>query len=462
MIQSHKIKIIGAGLSGCEAALQLSKRGYQIDLYEMRPKLSTAAHSTSLFAELVCSNSLKSNLLSTASGLLKAELRILDCELLKIAEEVTVPAGNALAVDRILFSEKVTDIVKTNKNINFINEEYISLDNEPTILACGPLMSDSLTQELIRIIGDEHLYFFDAIAPVVDSSTIDYGVVFEQSRGELGTNKCVLYGQLPPAPLREGGGDYLNCPFSKEEYNMFIDALLIADQHSQKEFENAYFKKIDFKYYENCLPIEEIARRGRDSLRFGVMKPVRLTDPKTGKRPYAVIQLRTENQSKSAYNLVGCQTMMKYESQKKVFQLIPGLNQAEFYRYGSIHRNTYLNTPLICKPDFSLIKKPNIRLAGQLTGVEGYVESILSGLLTAMSFYGGIGTDNFVLDRELPEVTIVGQLYRHLFRKTSNFIPMNANFGILPDIEMLRKNKSLKKAMYVKRSLEALGRGIDN
>ena len=425
-----KVKIIGAGLAGCEAALQLTKAGFRVNLYEMRSFTQTPAHETGLFAEMVCSNSLKSNLLTTSSGLLKAELELLDCELLKIARECAVPAGNALAVDRNLFANRVTDIIRNNRMIEIFNVEYTKFDDEETILACGPLVSEKLTRSLIELIGDEHLYFFDAIAPVVTADSIDFDKVYAKTRYD------------------KGEADYVNCPFDKEEYRRFVEALNNGEKHVAKEFENEFFQNVDYRFYENCAPIEELAKRGVDTLRYGVMKPVGLDNPHTNKRPYAVIQLRAENKEKTAYNLVGCQTMLKYSEQKKIFSLIPGLENAEFMRYGSIHRNTYLNTPEICNNDFTLKKAPNIRLAGQIAGVEGYVESIYSGLLTARILTGDIVA--------LPEESIVGQLWKYLTKPNADFKPMNANFGLLPEILMERKNKSLKKELLCRRSLEAM------
>ena len=427
-----KIKIIGAGLAGSEAALQLAKAGMSVDLYEMRPHTGTPAHQTGLFAELVCSNSLKSNLITTSSGLLKAELDLLGCELLKIARECSVPAGNALAVDRGLFAEKVTASIRSNPLINIINSEYTEFDDDETIIACGPLISDRLTQSLIKLIGEEHLYFFDAIAPVVSTDSIDFDKVYSKTRYD------------------KGDADYLNCSFDRDEYYRFVEALEAGVKYEAKEFENEFFQNIDFRFYENCMPIEELAKRGKDTLRYGVMRPIGLDNPFTNRRPYAVIQLRTENKEKTAYNLVGCQTMLKYSEQKKIFALIPGLENAEFLRHGSIHRNTYLNTPEICNSDFSLKKAPNIKLAGQIAGVEGYTESIFSGLLTAMIIAQKI--------QHLPEETISGQLWKYLTTPNNAFKPMNANFGLLPEVKMDRKNKSLKKELLSKRSLDALMR----
>lgn len=430
------IKIIGAGLSGCEAALQLAEKNWQVEFYEMRPNKQTEAHQTGDFAEVVCSNSLKSKLLTTASGLLKEEMRMLNCKLLSIAEECSVPAGSALAVDREKFAQKVTKIIQDHPNIKIHREEVISLDDDLTIVATGPLTSKKLTADLIKIIGDEHLYFFDAIAPIITAESIDESTVFRKTRYD------------------KGEADYLNCPFTKKEYHAFVDALRKAEKHEAHEFESKYFNNINFKFYENCTPIEELARRGKDTLRYGVMKPVGLDDPRTGKWPYAVVQLRAENKSKTAYNLVGCQTMLKYGEQKNIFRLIPGMQNAKFVRFGSIHRNTYLNGPHILHDNMSLKKKANVFIAGQLAGVEGYVESILSGLLITRI----LTEDNSNI---LPQTTISGQLWRHLITELKNFQPMNANFGLLPALETRIRDKKLRKQKYCERAITDLENYLD-
>ncbi|MDP8200880.1 MAG: methylenetetrahydrofolate--tRNA-(uracil(54)-C(5))-methyltransferase (FADH(2)-oxidizing) TrmFO [Candidatus Tenebribacter burtonii] len=428
------IKIIGAGLAGCEAALQFADNNWQVELYEMRPGKQTEAHQTGNFAEVVCSNSLKSKLITTASGLLKAELKILGCKLLPIAEECSVPAGSALAVDRNIFAEKVTKIIQNYPNINVHREEVTTLGDELTIVATGPLTSKKLIGELINIIGDEHLYFFDAIAPIITSESIDESIIYRKTR------------------YNKGEADYLNCPFSKDEYYVFVEALNEAKKHEAHEFENKFFENINFNFYENCTPIEELARRGKDTLRYGVMKPVGLDDPRTGRWSYAVIQLRAENNSKTSYNLVGCQTMLRYGEQKKIFRLIPGMQKAEFVRYGSIHRNTYLNGPHILNVDLSLKNKPNVFIAGQLAGVEGYVESIFSGLLVAKSLVEDIGKINELL----PNTTISGQLWKHLITVQKKFQPMNANFGLLPPLKERVRDKKLRKQMYSERAIKDL------
>ncbi len=424
-----KINIIGAGLAGSECALQLADKNWKVYLYEMRPKKQTPAHKTDLFAELVCSNSLKSNLNSTSSGLLKAELDLLDCKLLNIARSVSVDAGNALAVDRDLFAQKVTQFINNHPNIEVFHDEVTELSKDLTVLATGPLTSDTLTGKLIEIIGNEHLYFFDAIAPVISKDSINNEIVFSKSRYD------------------KGPSDYLNCPFTKDEYYRFVDALISGEKHEAKEFENQFFLDTQYKFYENCMPIEAIAMKGIDSLRFGVLRPVGLEDPRTGKRAFAVLQLRIENMGTTAYNLVGCQTMLKFGAQKEIFQLIPGLENAEFLRYGSIHRNTFLNTPKICNDDLSLKNLPNIYLAGQISGLEGYVESIYGGLLVSK-----ILSENL---KKLPSNTITGKLWDHLITETDKFLPMNSNFGILPELDK-KYGKKERKEIYSNRSIEDL------
>ena len=435
-----RIKIIGAGLAGSEAALQLADYGWKVELYEMRPQVQTPAHQTGDFAELVCSNSLKSKLITTASGLLKAEMKILGCKLLPIAEECSVPAGNAMAIDRELFGRKVTALIESHPNISIHREEVTELNDELTIIATGPLTSENLTKSLIEIIGNEQLYFFDAIAPIVSAESLDRNIIYPKTRYD------------------KGEADYLNCPFSRDEYYQFVEALNEAEKHEAKEFETEFFSKINFHFYENCTPIEELARRGNDTLRYGVMRPVGLEDPKTDKRPYAVIQLRTENKDKTAYNLVGCQTMLKYGEQKNIFRMISGLQNAEFLRYGSIHRNTYLNAPHILNEYLSLKNKLNIFIAGQLSGVEGYVESILSGLLVSKNVmqpaWSQPSTTKLV--ELLPETTISGQLWRHLITENKNFQPMNANFGLLPPLGEKIKYKRLKKEKLAERAIRDL------
>ena len=423
----NKINIIGAGLAGSEAALQLAGAGWDVTLYEMRPSVQTEAHTTPYFAEVVCSNSFKSMLVETASGLLKEEMKLLGCKLLPIAMQHTVPAGNALAVNRDAFAKAVTEHIKAIPNITVINKEVTEIPEGKTIIATGPLTSSGLTKTLLKAVGEEQLFFFDAIAPIVSADSLNRDVVFSKTRYD------------------KGEADYLNCPFSEEEYYKFVDALNEGEKHEAQEFENEFFNSPKFHFYENCIPIEELARRGKDTLRFGVMRPVGLEDPRTGRRPYAVLQLRAENSEFTSYNLVGCQTMLKYTAQKKVLRLIPGLENVEIQRYGSIHRNTYLNAPKILNADFSLKNAPNIYIAGQLVGVEGYVESILSGILVARKLIDDLQMP--------PETTISGSIWRYLLTPVKNFQPMNANYGILPALAERVRDKKLKKKAYSERAV---------
>jgi methylenetetrahydrofolate--tRNA-(uracil-5-)-methyltransferase len=434
---NKELTIIGAGLAGSEAALQLAKRGWKVQLIEMRPLRQTPAHQTGLAAELVCSNSLKSTRLDTGSGMLKAELKLLGCELLAIAERAGVPAAHALAVDRVLFSEYVEEQLASHANITRINEEVTDLPPGNCLIAAGPLASDALIASLRKIIGAEHLYFFDAIAPIVDAQSLEGDKLFAKARYD------------------KGDADYLNCPFDKEQYETFVDALLEGEQFEAHEFENEFFAGIDFSYYENCTPIEELARRGRDTLRHGVMRPMGLEDPLTGKKPYAVLQLRAENKDFTAYNIVGAQTMLRQAEQKRIFRLIPGLENASFLRYGSIHRNAYLDAPKVLNPDLSLKNRSDVWVAGQLAGWEGYVESIAGGLFAAL-----------IIDKSLPalpEESMTGQLLRRLTTGTDRrFQPINANFGLLPMLENAPRDKRLKRQMLAERGVAALEAVVGN
>ena len=424
-----EIKIIGAGLAGSEAALCLAEMGISVNLLEMRPLRMTPAHGTDLAAELVCSNSLKSDLLDTASGLLKEELRLLGSRLLPIAQSCAVPAGHALAVDRLLFAQKVTQTLQNHPRIRITRQEVTELPAECSILCAGPLVSDSLARSLQEVVGESQLSFFDAIAPIVSAESIDSAKVYAKDRYD------------------KGEPDYLNCAFTREEYYRFVDALLEGEQHQAREFENEFFREVDFNYYENCTPIEELARRGRETLRHGVMRPMGLE--RDGVKPFAVLQLRAENKDRTAFNLVGCQTMLRYPEQQRIFRLIPGLEQAEFLRFGSIHRNSYLNAPRVLAPNLTLRNARHIFVAGQLAGVEGYEECMGMGLLVAKIIGEGIGM--------LPPQTILGQIWRRLIDpEQKNFQPVNANFGILPALDDNVRDKKLKKQLYSKRSLEAL------
>jgi methylenetetrahydrofolate--tRNA-(uracil-5-)-methyltransferase len=401
------VTVIGGGLAGSEAAWQIARRGLEVCLYEMRPAVSTPAHTTDQLAELVCSNSLKSDLAGTAPYLLKQELRRLDSLLMRIADEVKVPAGHALAVDRDQFCRRVTEEIMRIPRITILREEVTSLPEEGiAVVATGPLTSDSMAESIARFAGRLNLYFYDAISPIVSAGTLDRSILFAASR----------YGK--------GGEDYLNAPLSKEEYARFYDALVSAESAPLRSFEKAM-------YFEGCLPLEELARRGVDTLRFGPMKPVGLTDPRTGKRPYAVVQLRLENLMANCYNLVGFQNHLRFSEQKRVFRMIPGLAAAEFLRFGQIHRNTYIQSPGILFPSMQARKRPTLFFAGQICGVEGYIESIATGLLA------GINAARLAHGRDPvfpPRLTACGSLVHYIAHAASDhFQPVNMSFGILSD-----------------------------
>lgn len=421
------VNVIGAGLAGCEAAYQLSTRGVSVRLYESKPMVKSPAHHENTFAELVCSNSLKSDDVSTASGLLKAELRRLDSLLIKIADEVKVPAGSALAVDRDLFTAKVTEYIKNDKNIEIIPALVEDWKNdEITIIATGPLTIGKLADNISEKLGGS-LHFYDAAAPIVSGDSIDYSSAFVGDR----------YGK--------GTGDYVNCPLNKEEYLEFYKALIGAERAKLHEFEkNAVF--------EGCMPVEVMAVRGVDTLRFGPMRPVGFRD-NNGEKPYAVVQLRRENVAGDMFNIVGFQTNLTFPEQKRVFSLIPALKNAEFMRYGVMHRNSFINAPKVINGYFRLKDNSPAFIAGQLSGVEGYVESIASGLMC------GINAARLVEGKELiklPSTTIIGALCRYLESENADFQPMNANFGILPPLENKTRDKAKNKLLYSDRSLKDL------
>ncbi len=422
------VTIIGAGLAGSEAAWQLLKRGVSVRIYEMRPVKLTPAHKTGKFSELVCSNSLRSDDPLNAAGLLKNELRMAGSLIMEAAEYARVPAGSALAVDREMFSSYITERITGHPLSTVINDEVKEIPAGMVIIATGPLTSPSLSDALGSLLGREHLYFYDAIAPIVDAESIDLAVAFRASR------------------YNKGGDDYLNCPMSREEYDRFYDELIEADRVEAREFEDA-------RFFEGCMPIEVMAVRGRDTLRFGPMKPVGLIDPRTGKEPYAVVQLRAENREGTAYNLVGFQTRLKWPEQKRVFRMIPGLENAEFLRYGSIHRNTFINGPLFLDNDLSLKLSPTIHMAGQITGVEGYIESTAMGLLAGLFVWRKLGGKNGVFP---PAETAHGALLRYVTGSDpEGFQPSNINFGLLPPPEIRIRDKRKKKEYLVKRALRA-------
>ncbi|NAZ29960.1 MAG: methylenetetrahydrofolate--tRNA-(uracil(54)-C(5))-methyltransferase (FADH(2)-oxidizing) TrmFO [Caldimicrobium sp.] len=427
----EEVIVIGAGLAGSEAAWQLAKRGVRVILYEMRPKKLTPAHKTGFFAELVCSNSLRSKDLTNAVGLLKEELRRLGSIIMESADINQIPGGKALVVDREKFAKYITEKLQNHPNIRLVCEEMTEIPTDRVVIvATGPLTSDPLAMSLAKLISEPFLHFYDAISPIVYAESIDWGKVFVADR----------YG--------EDEGAYVNCPLTKEEYERFVQELLSAEKVPLHPFEEP-------KYFEGCLPIEVMAERGIDTLRYGPMKPKGLIDPRTGKEPYAVVQLRPENAERTLYNMVGFQTKLKYHEQERVFRLIPGLERAEFARYGSIHRNTFVNAPKVLTPYLQLKNYPNVFLAGQITGVEGYVESTAMGLVAGINAYRLIKGKDLVIP---PPETAIGSLVHYLqFSNPKHFQPMNVNWGLFPEISGKRKIKKGEKVRaLVERALKAL------
>lgn len=424
------VNVIGAGLAGSEAAFRIASSGIKVKLWEMRPQKMTPVHRTGDFAELVCSNSLKSEDETTAQGMLKREMRLLGSLLLSCADEARVPAGSALAVDRSLFSRLVTDRLKNHPHIEVIHEEVTSLpDDAVTIIATGPLTSDSLAAFLQKMTGEENLYFYDAVAPSVTLESLDLTRVFKASRYGKGTD------------------DYYNCPMNEEEYNEFYNQLVNADIKEGHEIDKSLF-------FSGCMPIEVMARRGRDTLRFGPMRPVGLKDPRTGENAYAVVQLRQEDKEGKVWGLVGFQTRLKWGEQDRIFRLIPGLKNAEFVRYGVMHRNTYINSPCLLYPTLQYRRNPYLLFAGQITGVEGYMESAATGIIAGINAVKLIRGETCFIP---PEVTMLGALLHFITSSPAgNFQPINANFGILPPLENPIKDKNLRNQAYLMRSLEEL------
>lgn len=405
---TESVRIVGAGLAGSEAAWQCARRGIAVELCEMRPTRSTPAHQTADFAELVCSNSLKSDSENTAPWLLKEEMRRAAALLLRIARECTVPAGHALAVDRATFSATVTETISRDPLITIRREEVTRIDEDRiTIIATGPLTSDALSEEIIRLSGSDHLYFFDSISPIVEADSIDMSRVYLAARYD------------------KGSADYINCPMSKEEYDRFCDALIPGQSAEERDWEN-------LNYFEGCLPIEEIARRGRDTLRFGPMKPVGLKDPRNGRIPYAAVQLRQENLRADSYNLVGFQNHLKFADQARVLRLIPGLENARFLRYGQIHRNTYINAPTLLSESLQMKRYPRVFFAGQISGVEGYVESIATGLMAGVH---AAALASGSIPVAPPRSTAFGSLVHYVAHaEAKNFQPANITFDLLPPL----------------------------
>ncbi len=421
------IVIIGGGLAGSEAAWQAANQGAKVTLYEMRPKTETAAHKTEQLAEIVCSNSLGSNDPLSAPGILKQEMRKLDSLIIKVADDVAVPAGAALAVDRDLFAQKITQALSEHPNVRILREEIHDIPEDAvSIIATGPLTSPTLSEAITQLTRSKNLYFFDAISPIVDTDSLNMDQIFRASRYDKGT------------------ADYLNCPMDEETYNQFYDALIQADRVQPKSFEN-------IPYFEGCLPIEVMADRGRQTLAFGPMKPVGLIDPKTGTRPYAVLQLRAENSHGSCYNLVGFQTKLTYPEQKRVFRMIPALEQAEFLRCGSIHRNTFINVPILLNDSLQLKKHTNIFFAGQLVGVEGYVEAAASGGLAGLNAARLVASQPLITP---PPSTAHGALLHYITTcEPKHFQPINTNFGIFPPLDTPIRDKQKKRQAIQERAL---------
>ncbi len=424
------INVIGAGLAGCEAAWQAAKRGVKVKLYEMKPQKYSPAHHYETFAELVCSNSLRSDRLENAVGLLKEEMRNLDSLIIKCADKTRIPAGGALAVDREGFSKLVTSEILGNENITYINKEVIELEeNTVSVIASGPLTSEDFSGYISQLVGCEYLHFFDAAAPIVTYDSIDFSRAFKASR----------YGK--------GDDDYINCPMNKDEYEAFWNALVTAELAEVKQLD----KEVVF---EGCMPVETMAKRGIDTLRFGPLKPVGLTDPATGKYPYAVVQLRQDNNQATLYNIVGFQTRLKWPEQKRVFSMIPGLQKAEFVRYGVMHKNTFINSPKLLDNTYAMREKPEVYFAGQITGVEGYVESAASGLLA------GINASNRLLGKKpfiLPATTVIGSMSAYISdTSVRNFQPMNANFGLVDTLEIKTRDKKKKYMEVAEKSIQII------
>ncbi len=429
------VNVIGAGLAGSEAAWQLANKGIQVHLYEMRPVKQTPAHHTDKFAELVCSNSLRANNLTNAVGVLKEEMRMLDSVIIRSADDCAVPAGGALAVDRHEFAAKVTERVKEHPNVTVFNEEMDQIPEGPTIIATGPLTSKSLSDQLRSLTGEEYLYFYDAAAPIIEKDSINMDIVYLKSRYD------------------KGEAAYLNCPMTEEQFDRFYNALVEAETVPLKEFEKEIF-------FEGCMPIEVMANRGKKTMLFGPMKPVGLEDPKTDKRPYAVVQLRQDDAAGTLYNIVGFQTHLKWGPQKEVIRLIPGLENAEIVRYGVMHRNTFINSPNLLKPTYQFKAREDLFFAGQMTGVEGYVESAASGLVA------GLNAARLVQGLEplvFPKETAIGSMANYITSTNAkNFQPMNANFGLFPELPKKIKNKQERNEAHARRALETIQNFVKN
>jgi methylenetetrahydrofolate--tRNA-(uracil-5-)-methyltransferase len=438
------LTIIGGGLAGTEAAWQAAERGLDVTLYEMRPIRNTPAHNTDLLAELICSNSLGSNLPDRASGLLKAEMRLLNSFVMRVADETAVPAGGALAVDRERFAAEITARIVNHPRITLVREEVRAIPAGPCIIASGPLTADDLARDIARLTGQQHLYFYDAIAPIVEADSIDMTIAFRQSRYDKSADD-----------VAETAGDYINCPFTKEEYVAFIEALISAERIELRDFERE-----DAKFFEGCLPIEVLAKRGLESLAYGPMRPIGLRDPRTGKRPHAVAQLRQDNLAGTLYNIVGFQTNLKWPEQKRVLRLMPGLANAEFLRYGMMHRNTFINSPTLLEPTMQFRTRADLFFAGQITGVEGYIGNAATGLIA------GLNATRWVLNQPLatlPDTTMLGALCHYITHaEPKDFQPMKANYGILPPLENQPRGKRERYQAFTQRALADLKRALAN
>ncbi len=437
MTENKIVNVYGAGLAGCEAAWQIAERGVKVKLYEMKPHKYTPAHHSEGFAELVCSNSLRSDSIINAVGLLKEEIRRIGSLIMMAAEETKVPAGSALAVDRELFSKFITEKIKNHPNIEIVEAEMTSVNpDEITVIATGPLTSDAMAEYIEKELGYSGLHFFDAAAPIVDFSTIDMDVAFFASRYD------------------KGDADYINCPMTKEQYDAFYNELINAKEAEIKEFDREEQKK-KLQVFEGCMPVEVMAKRGYDTLCYGPLKPVGLVDPRTGAESFAVVQLRKENKEGTMYNIVGFQTHLTFPEQRRVFRMIPGLENAEFLRYGIMHRNTYLNSPGLLKNDYSMINNENIFFAGQMTGVEGYIESAGSGLVAGINAAArALGTKGTIF----PDTTMIGSMASYVQNGSmGKFVPMNANFGIIEPLGYrVKGGKSAKNEVIANRALEAI------
>jgi len=433
---TNPVMVVGAGLAGSEAAWQLAQRGIKVILKEMRPTVMTPAHKTDQFAELVCSNSLRADTLDNAVGILKEELRILDSLIIKCADDTRVPAGGALAVDRERFAKMVTEKIKGHENIEVITEEVKEIpDHRPLIIASGPLTSDNLAQSILKITGSDYLYFYDAAAPIISKDSIDMEKVYWASRYD------------------KGEAAYLNCPMTEEEYKTFYDFLVTAEIAKPKEFENAV-------YFEGCMPVEVMAKRGYKTLIFGPLKPVGLVNPRNNTLPYAVVQLRKDNMEGTLFNLVGFQTSLKWGHQEELVRMIPGLEKAEIVRYGVIHKNTFINSPELLKPTYQLISKNDVFFAGQITGVEGYVESTASGMVAGINCYNLLRGNDPVI---FPTTTAIGALSNYITRPgAGSFQPMNINFGLLSPLGKTVKDKKLKKVFMAERAIKDLQEIVEN